>query len=203
MMLIVEHASDEAGSTPAAGSPIELNSPYGLAAAFLRACGEIEISLQNVLAFLATILIPFVVYVPGAGWTIAIAVAVLVLMWFLVWKMSGYPVSKVGLFGTAVALTLLVSVSVLVAKALWLRPSVGMVSRNQRHGPIVQQTAPGGIGIVGSGNTVLANPPPRDTGPKLDGIQRTVDAIERQSVETHAAVSATQRALQPRSVTPA
>jgi len=77
----------------------------GLGAAVRSAIGDIQISLQNVLAFAATFAIPFFLNVLGTTWVIALAVGLSLVAWFLAWRVLPFITRKMNAIWAALTMT--------------------------------------------------------------------------------------------------
>jgi hypothetical protein len=89
-----------------------------LPSALRRTIRDLNISTQNVLAFIATFVIPLVATVLGARLVVALAVGVCVVIWFLVLKTAGHVKSRFALIGFGVVCTALVLITGFIASAV-------------------------------------------------------------------------------------
>jgi hypothetical protein len=106
--------------------PTAKNKPTtkaGLLSALRRTIRDLSISTQNVLAFIATFVIPFVASVLGARLVVALAVGICVVIWFLVLKTLGHVKSRGALIGSATVCTALVLIAGFVLSAGITKPS--------------------------------------------------------------------------------
>ena len=81
-------------------SPHPAQTKTELPSALWRTIKELNISTQNVLAFIATFVIPFVASVLGARLAVALAVGICVIIWFVVFKTLGHVKSRRMLIGS-------------------------------------------------------------------------------------------------------
>jgi hypothetical protein len=94
-----------------------------LPSALLRTIRDLNISTQNVLAFIATFVIPFVASVLGARLVVALAVGVCVVIWFLVLKTFRRVKSRFALIGSGMVCTVLLLAAGFIASSVMTKPS--------------------------------------------------------------------------------
>lgn len=70
--------------------PMAVSDTARFIAAIGSAFADISISLQNVLTFSTSLVIPFILYVLGGSWHLALAVGMSLVICFVAWKASRY-----------------------------------------------------------------------------------------------------------------
>src|ERR1017187_6581356 len=110
-------------SMPSAPGKKRTTNKSDLPSAMWRTIKELNISTQNVLAFIATFVIPFVASVLGVRLAVALAVGICVIIWFVVFKTLGHVKSRRMLIGSGMVGTAGVLMAGFITSAVLTKPS--------------------------------------------------------------------------------